>query len=347
MTRSGSIIGHTRPSRPPLGTSAVRRAMDAFVNPLVTDEEKVALLAELDAHVTDPKILAAFARELRKRSMPFRPPGARRAVDLCGSGGAPNPTFNVSTVSAFVVAGAGQPVIKHGNRSSRGFTGSSDLLEALDLPVVTSRRFSEESFRRFRIAFLHAPLYHPSTRAIVGARRLLGRPSIFNQLGPLSNPAPVGAQVVGTPSIEVARRLARALRLLRLPRGMTVTSAEQADEFSPISESHGVRWTGASSREFEISARAWLDPEDRRGAWGPLPPSEAAEATHRLLAGAAGARRGAVLLTSAAALWLSGHARSWKDGLSQALESLDSGAAEGLLNDLQGLARARSWAEEG
>jgi anthranilate phosphoribosyltransferase len=326
--------------------AAVRKAMDLFVDPFVVDEEKAALLADLQAHSADPAVLAAFARELRRRAVPFRPARAHQAVDLCGSGGAPNPTFNVSTVSAFVVAAAGQPVIKHGNRSARGFTGSSDLLEALGLPILTSRKYSSESFRRCRLAFLHAPLYHPSTRAVVGARRMLGTPTIFNQLGPLSNPAEVGSQVVGVPDAATARRLAEALRALKLPRGMTVTSSEQADEFSPISESRGYRWTGKPLRRFAIIAKTWLDPEDRQGAWGPLPPADAAEATRRLLAGAPGARRGAVVLTAAAALWTSGFVDSWKDGLRAAEEALDSGAAEELLGRMVDLANSRRWETE-
>ena len=325
----------------------VRHIFDVLIDPRTSDAERVALLVALRARPETVGELTSFAREMRRRAVLFDPPGAKSAVDVCGSGGAPHRSFNVSTGSAFVVAAAGQPVAKHGNRSSRGPCGSSDLLEALGLPVLTSRRFAKESFRRYRIAFLHAPLFHPATRAVVPARRLLGAPTIFNRLGPLVNPARVRYQVVGVGDLPTAERLPRVLRSLGVRRGLAVTSDEGSDEFSPSRGSTTIAWNGGSLQRSRVIAKQYLPPEDRRGSWSPLEPAAAAEETERILAGGDGARRGSVLLTSGAALLVSGRAPDMAGGVDLARNALDSGAAESLLGSLRGLAASRSWPVEG
>ena len=283
--------------------------------------------------------MALLAGELRRRARPFRVSRSDRAVDLCGSGGARRPSFNVSTVSALVVAAAGTPVVKHGNRSSRGQCGSSDLLTALGLPIESSVPFARASYARFHIAFLHAPLFHPATRAVVAARRVLGIPTIFNRLGPLSNPAGVSVQVVGVPDLDTATRVAGALRRLGVRRGLAMTSEEGCDEFSPRRRTQAVRWDPRALHRLTVDPRAYLEPDERRGDWGPLPPAEAALETERILAGGGGARRGAVLLTSGAVLWVAGRAPTLGRGVGRAREALDGGGAETLLTNLRRLAR--------
>jgi anthranilate phosphoribosyltransferase len=280
---------------------------------------------------------------MRRRAVPFELPGRKTAIDLCGSGGARCRTFNISTVSAFAVAGAGQPVIKHGNRSARGPCGSSDLLEALGLPVTTSAEFARESFRREHLAFLHAPLFHPATRSVARARKILGIPTVFNMLGPLVNPAGVPFQVVGVDSPATALRMAEILPRLGVRRGLSMSSEEGADEFSPKRRTVGWAWIGSRRRRISVEPSQFLPPEDRRGSWGPLNPPQAAEETERILAGGGGARRGAVLLTSGAALWITGRAPNLRAGVDRARVSLDSGVAEKRLHALQMLASTRRW----
>lgn len=334
-------------SRHDLAPTQVRQLVDRLLDPSTDDLERAALLVALRTKGETDVELGAFARLLRRRAIPF--PGPRRdgAVDLCGSGGARTPSFNVGTVSAFVVRAAGVPVAKHGNRSARGslrgYAGSSDLLEALGLPIVTSRDFPRESYRRHGIAFLHAPLFHTATNAVMAVRRGLGIPTIFNQLGPLTNPAGVPFQVVGCPTPEMALRVARVLPTLGVRQGLAVASAEGADEFSPVGRSSAVLWTARGRSRREFRAADLLDPDDRRGPWGPLPAGAAADETVRLLAGGGGARRGSVLLTSGAALWVSGRASSLQQGVDRARAALDGGAAESLLGTLQDLAHSRRW----
>lgn len=334
-----------------LTSAQVRSAVAHLVDPMTDDLERAALLVAWRAKGETPREVQAFAREMRRRSNAFPVPRRDGAIDLCGSGGAPHPSFNVGTVSAFVVRAAGVPVAKHGNRSARGaragYAGSSDLLEALGLPVTSSIDFARETYRRFGVAFLHAPLFHTATQAVATVRRGLGIPTIFNLLGPLTNPAAVPFQVVGCTGWEQVQRVAAVLPALGVRSGLAVTGDHGTDEFSPTGTSRGVVWSGQRRERRSFPAADFLSSDERRGQWGPLPGSAAAEEAIRLLAGGGGARRGSVLLTSAAAIWVSGRARSLRAGLLLAREALDSGSAQGLLEAVQTFAQSRPWGTEG
>ncbi len=323
--------------RSALDAPDVRATFDALLAETTTDADRMVLLVALRLRGQTAPELGEFAREMRRRAVPFPVPATDGAIDLCGSGGSPHPTYNISTAAAFVVRAAGVPVAKHGNRS-RGVCGSSDLLDALGLPILTSIPFARASYRRYRLAFLHAPLFHPATRVVVEARRRLGIPTIFNRLGPLANPANVGCQVTGVVDVPTAVATASILRTLGVRRGAAVTTDDGRDEFSPNRPTHVVLWSGRRTRQLRIDPAHYLDADDRRGSWDPLPPPRAAEELERLLAGGGGARRGSVLLTSAAALWVSGHARNLRDGVMRARAALDSGDAEELLGRLRTLA---------
>lgn len=333
----GATVGRLLKPRV-LTPTEVRATFDALVAPDATDAERAAVLVGLAARPESATELAEFAREMRRRARPFPLARGDRPLDLCGSGGAPRPSFNVSTVSAFVVAAAGASVVKHGNRSARGPCGSSDLLEALGLPVTTSEAFARESYRRYRLAFLHAPLFHPATKAVAAARKLLGIPTIFNRLGPLSNPARVPYQVVGMPHREAARLVASVLPQLGVARGLAMSSEDGCDEFSPRARTTAVVWSDGRSRSLTFRPETFLPPEDRRGDWGPLAPPEAAAEAERVLAGGGGARRGAVLLTAGAALWVARRSRSFREGVDRGRLALDDGSAERLLHEMQALA---------
>ncbi|MGA8543438.1 MAG: anthranilate phosphoribosyltransferase [Thermoplasmata archaeon] len=315
----------------------VRATFEALVDPGAEELDRAALLIALTSRGHRPAELVAFAREMRRRAVPFPVPPGDAPVDLCGSGGAEHPSFNVSTVSAFVVRAAGVRVVKHGNRSRR-VCGSSDLLDALGLPVLTSEPFARASYRKLGIAFLHAPLFHPAMRALANVRRQLGVPTIFNRLGPLSNPARVRCQVTGVADLDTARTSPAVLRALGVARGIAMTSDDGCDEFSPRERTTAYVWSSPRTRVVRIRPSDHLPAEDRRGPWGPLPPADAADETDRILAGGGGARRGSVLLTSGAALWISGSSSDLAAGVSKARDALDGGAAEKLLEQLRALA---------
>jgi len=334
---SGELLGRLL-APAPLGESEVRATFGALVDPATAEAERAAVLVALTARTLSVAELARFAAEMRRHAHRFAVPRGHRPIDLCGTGGARTPSYNVSTLSAFVVTAAGVPVVKHGNRSARGVCGSSDLLEALGLPVVRSRDFARESYRRHRLAFLHAPLYHPETAAVAPVRRLLGVPTVFNRLGPLTNPAGVPFQVVGAPDLPTAATFSRVLARLGVVRGVALTSADGCDELSPKAPTSEIVWSGSRFRRRTVRPADWLEPDDRRGPWGALAPAEAAAEAERILAGGGGARRGATLLTSATALETTGAAGSFADGLAKAQAALDDGRAARLLESLRELA---------
>jgi anthranilate phosphoribosyltransferase len=320
-----------------LGAGDARRTFDRLTDPKVDDSERAALLVALTARGNRPDELVRLAREMRRRGRAFRVPSRDRAIDLCGSGGARVPSFNVSTVSAFVVRASGVRVAKHGNRSRR-ICGSSDLLEALGLPVTTSAAFARATYRKKGIAFLHAPLFHPAMASLGPVRARLGIPTAFNRLGPLTSPARVRCQVMGTPDRAAVAAAPAILRALGVTRGIAMTSDDGCDEFSPAAPTSMAIWNGGRVRHHRVDPRRLLDREDRRGPWGALPAATAAEEAERILAGGGGARRGAVLLTSGAALWAHGSVPNLASGVERAREALDSGAAEDLLGGLRELA---------
>ncbi len=315
----------------------------ALIEGSLPDPQAGALLTQLSAKGESVEELVRFAAAMRLRATPFLPTLTDRAIDLCGTGGAAIPTFNVSTVSAFVVAAAGVPVAKHGNVSTRGPCGSSDLLEALGLPIRTSVAFAEESYRRYGLAFLHAPLYHSATREIARIRRSLGTRTIFNLLGPLTNPSSARTQVVGCFSTAYAGQAVAVLRALGVPRSMAIHGLDGTDEPSPTGLSEYVRSREDAPESGQIDPVTLLAPEERAGGWEARTPTESAAEARRILSGGAGSTRGAVLLTAGAALWTIGRAPDLAEGVREAREVLDSGSPQEKMLSLQALSIEREW----
>ncbi|MHB1435143.1 MAG: anthranilate phosphoribosyltransferase [Thermoplasmata archaeon] len=328
------------------GPQRARELFERLIAPGTPDDERLTLLRRTQRYRLTPALLHQWAEMLRREMLPFPVAAGDRTLDLCGSGGAPLPSFNVSTVSALVVASEGVPVIKHGNRSSRGLTGSTDLLEAWGLPVARSRAFGPETYRRYRLAFLHAPLYHPAVARVAAARRAIGRRTVFNLMGPLLTPVRPAYQLVGAPDRTSARLLVESLRRRGVGRVLGVTSAEGCDEFSPRSSTALLWALGDRRASATLRPETLLEPSERRGPWGSLTPRASARAADAVLAGAPGARRGAVVLTSGAALCLAGRAASLEAGVRRARELIDSGRPAELRSRLQELARSSDWLEE-
>jgi anthranilate phosphoribosyltransferase len=322
----------------PLSEPEAKAVFARLLAPSATEAERAGLLVAIAARPLAVDELASFAREMRARAVRFPVPAKDRPIDLCGSGGARTPSFNVSTIGALVVAASGAAVVKHGNRSATGICGSSDLLEALGLPVTTSLAYARETYRSRKIAFLHAPLYHPAARAVAATRRALGVPTVFNRLGPLCNPAAVPYQLAGAPDPAHARTCAAVLQRLGVARGLSMASRDGCDEFSPHAETVAFGWSGRRLVRRVFRPQAFLAPSERRGGWTALSPPRAAAEAERILAGGSGARRGAVLLTSGAALSLIGDAPTVEEGVRLARETLDSGSAAELLAELRSLA---------
>ena len=310
-------------------------AMGAIMDGDATPAQIGGLLAAMAVRGEAEDEIVGFARAMRSRGLPLRSTGA---IDTCGTGGDGACTFNISTVASLVVAGCGVPVAKHGNRAVSGNCGSADVLEQLgvriDAPLATVQRCLDEA----GWAFLFAPAFHASTRHAALPRRELGVRTVFNLLGPLTNPALPEAQLVGVPRPELTELLARCLGRLGVRRAWVVHGAG-LDELSPAAPTRVSECRDGTVRTFTIqAAEAGCAPcavDDLRGGDA----AHNAAIARGVLAGEAGARREAVVLNAAAALIVAGRAEGLAEGARRARESLDSGAAASVLDRVARMTR--------
>jgi len=310
-------------------------AMGAIMDGDATPAQIGGLLAAMAVRGEAEDEIVGFARAMRSRGLPLRSTGA---IDTCGTGGDGACTFNISTVASLVVAGCGVPVAKHGNRAVSGSCGSADVLEQLgvriDAPLATVQRCLDEA----GWAFLFAPAFHASTRHAALPRRELGVRTVFNLLGPLTNPALPEAQLVGVPRPELTELLARCLGRLGVRRAWVVHGAG-LDELSPAAPTRVSECRDGTVRTFTIqAAEAGCAPcavDDLRGGDA----AHNAAIARGVLAGEAGARREAVVLNAAAALIVAGRAEGLAEGARRARESLDSGAAAAVLDRVARMTR--------
>jgi len=288
--------------------------------------------------------LVGFARAIREMAAPVDPQlHGETVLDTCGTGGDGAGTFNISTVAAFVVAGAGVHVAKHGNRSisgSRGW-GSADLLEALGIRIAIPPAESARAIREIGIGFLFAPAVHTAMKHAQPVRLELGLRTVFNLLGPLTNPAGANAQVVGTPSAQVARLMAGALVFLGLPRGFVVHGSDGLDEITTTGPTlaYEIRAGLVEARTLEpgdFGVRT-SRPEELKGGR-----DRNLQIAESVLAGERGPCRDIVLVNAAAALVAAGLVETFLEGMAIAAVSVDSGAARQKLEALAHFTQAAS-----
>ena len=298
------------------------------------------LVALADAGETAEEI-AGVAAALRGRMLPVAPLD-RPVADTCGTGGDGSGSFNVSTAAAIVVAAAGQPVAKHGNRAVSSRTGSADVLEALGVRIDAGPEVAARCLREIGLCFCLAPAHHPAMARVGPLRRALGRPTVFNLVGPLCNPAGVTVQVIGVGRPEARAAVAEAARLLGLARTLVVsghvgTSAQAFDEVSLFGPTDVIDVSPAGT-----SRCSWT-PEDFGLASLPAGrvadlevagPAESAEAIRAVLGGERGSRRDVVVLNAAAVLWAAGRTPGLPAARSLAEQAIDSGAAARTLKQL-------------
>ena len=278
---------------------------------------------------------AAAASVMRAKCHAVRAPDG--AMDIVGTGGDGKGTLNISTATAFVVAGAGVVVAKHGNRNLSSKSGAGDVLTELGINVMVGADVVEKAIASVGIGFMMAPMHHPATRHVMSARAELGTRTIFNILGPLTNPAGVKRQLTGAFSRSLIRPMAETLGQLGSDCAWLVHGGDGTDELSIAGISHVAALEGGTVREFD------LHPEDAGLPVHPFEaimggtPAENARAFRAVMAGESGAYRDAVLLNAAAALMVAGRAATLPEGVAIAAESLDSGAAA---TKVAGLAKA-------
>jgi anthranilate phosphoribosyltransferase len=289
------------------------------------------LLVGLRMKGETPAEIAGAARAMRARATPFRCPEPERAVDTCGTGGDGSGSLNVSTMAAVVVAACGVRVAKHGNRALSSRAGSADVLEALGVATQAPVGVLERCLAEVGIAFLFAPAFHAATRHAAGPRRELATRTLFNLLGPLTNPAGVGNQVVGVYDGAWCEALALALGRLGARRAFVVHGEGGLDEVATRGVTEVAEWDGLAVKRYRLRPAdfglAEEDPDGLRGGDA----RENAGALRATLAGAPGAARAAALMEAALALIAVGRAKDPEDGARLAAEAIDGGAAVELL----------------
>ena len=282
--------------------------------------------------------IAGCAEAMRAHVLPVSPARVD-VVDVVGTGGDGARTFNISTTAAIVAAAAGAGVAKHGNRAVSSVSGSADVLEALGLELEQSPARIAESIDTLGFGFMFAPLHHPAMRHAAPIRRELGTRTIFNVLGPLTNPAGARAGVFGVYSAPVARTVADALAVLDSRRAFVVHGANGIDELSPAGPNLVLEVVEGAVRERVLDpAELGIPPSDPAELAGGTP-EENARTTREILSGADGAKRDAVILNAAGAIAAAGHAVDLREGLDHAREAIDSGRAAARLEELVAFSR--------
>jgi anthranilate phosphoribosyltransferase len=296
----------------------------------VSDDDIARFLIELSDRGETAAEITGAARALRARLIPIDAPD--NAIDVCGTGGDGHHTLNVSTAVSLVVAACGVPVAKHGNRAASSKAGAADTLEALGLDMEAAGRTAEMTLREIGICFLFAANHHPAMKRIQPIRRRIAKRTIFNLMGPLSNPAGVRNQLIGIARPAYVPIYAEAMARLGTRRSFIVSGDEGLDE---LSLAGGNELAEVADHDFEMhrvdAARAGLPSAPIEAIRGGDAEHNAA-ALRALLMGAPGPYRDAVLFNAAGALMVAGEAASWADGVEEAAEALDKGLAKALLD---------------
>jgi len=301
----------------------------AILDGEVSDEEIARFLTVLSERSETSEEIAGAARALRARLIPIEAPD--NAIDVCGTGGDGHHTLNVSTAVSLVVAAAGVPVAKHGNRAASSKSGAADTLEALGLDMEAAGRTAEKTLADIGICFLFAKNHHPAMGRIQPIRQKLGIRTIFNLMGPLSNPAGVKRQLIGIARPAYVPIYAAAKAKLGTERTMIVSGDEGLDELSlaggnEVADVHGDSFEMKRVDASVIGVEHAPVEAIRGGA-----AAHNAKALLALLQGTPDPYRDAVVFNAAASLMVAGTANDWEDGAAQAAEALDSGAAKALL----------------
>jgi anthranilate phosphoribosyltransferase len=295
-----------------------------------------AFLTALRARGETIEELVGFATVLRKLAEPFEAPDGV-VLDTCGTGGDHSGTFNISTAVAFVVAGAGVRVAKHGNRSVTSRCGSADVLQELGVRIDCPRAVMERALREIGICFLFAPHYHKAMKAVAEVRRELGFRTIFNMLGPLLNPAKASHQLIGVFNRECVSLHAEALRRLGSKRALVVHGADGLDEISICDVTYAAELRNGRIEELELRPESFGISRAEMSALHGGDARENAQIILEILEGAEGPRTDIVLLNAGAAIYVAEQAQDIAQGIAAARAAIRSGAAKTKLMQLREL----------
>jgi anthranilate phosphoribosyltransferase len=333
----------------------IREAIDALVEgQSLTIEEAAACMTEImDGEATPAQFgayvmalrlkgetvdeIAGMARVMREKALQVSVPGI--LVDTAGTGGDRSGSFNISTAAALVAAGAGVKVAKHGNRAMSGATGSADILEALGVKIDLSPEGVQRCIEDVGFGFMFAQRYHPSMKFAAGPRREIGIRSVFNILGPLTNPAGAKRQVIGVADPEMARRMAEVLGTLGSERALVVHGEDGMDEFTITGPSQVWELKDGTVTEYQFTPESVGLAVSDAGALAAGSAEISAEIVRSVLNGAKGPARDVVLLNAAAALVVGSASDTMSEGVKLAVESIDTGAASRAVDALAELSQ--------
>jgi len=314
----------------PLSEAEAEQAFGDMLDGKPSEDEIARFLSDMSDRGEHAEEITGAARAMRQRLIPIEAPA--NAIDVCGTGGDGHHTLNVSTAVSLVVAACGVPVAKHGNRAASSKAGAADTLEALGLDMDAAGRTAEHTLREIGICFLFAKNHHPAMARIQPIRQKLGKRTIFNLMGPLSNPARVRRQLIGIARPAYVPIYADAMARLGTERTFIVSGDEGLDE---LSLDEGNELADVQGREVFMKR---VSAEDAGLPRAPVEAIRGGDAQHNakaleaLLMGAPGPYRDAVLFNAAGSLIVAGEAESWTEGVEEAAEALDKGLAKALLD---------------
>jgi anthranilate phosphoribosyltransferase len=316
-----------------LSRTDARAAMNEIMAGEATPAQIAGFLIGLRAKGETPDEIAGCAEAMREHVLRVQPQRTD-LVDIVGTGGDGANTYNISTAAALVAAGAGAGIAKHGNRAASSATGAADVLEALGFKLDLEPARIERSIDELGFGFLFAQAHHPAMKHAAPVRRELATRTVFNVLGPLTNPAGARALMLGVYSPALTRTLAEALVQLGATRAYVVHGAGGIDELSPAGPNLVCEVENGSVREYELDPLELgverHDAGDLRGG----DPAHNARALRNVLGGGDGAYRAAVILNAAGGIAAAGHAENLREGIVRAREAIDSGAAAARLDEL-------------
>ena len=318
-----------------LSVEQAAAAMDEIMSGEATPSQFGAFVTALRMKGETVDEIVGMARVMRDKSMRVEANG--RVVDTCGTGGDNSGSFNISTTAAFVVAGAGEKVAKHGNRSMSGSTGSADVLEALGVKIDLTPESVARCIEEVGFGFMFAQGFHPSMRLAAGPRREIGIRTVFNILGPLTNPANASRQLIGAADSSIAERMAHVLGQLGSEKALVVHGSDGMDELTITGPSTVWQLENGQVSTYEVTPGELgltLSDADSIRVEGP---EDSARIARSVLAGDPGAHRDVVLMNAAAALVAAGRSDTLAAGVELATDSIDTGEAQSRLNALVAL----------
>jgi anthranilate phosphoribosyltransferase len=315
-----------------LTMDAAAQAMNEIMVGEATPAQFGAFVTALRMKGESPEEIAGMARVMREKSLHVHVDGP--LVDTCGTGGDRSGTFNVSTTAGLVVAGAGVKVAKHGNRAMSGASGSADVLEALGVKIDLSPEGVQRCLEEAGFGFMFAQRFHPSMKFAAAPRREIGIRTVFNILGPLTNPAGATSQLIGVADPSIAPKMAEVLRLLGSRHALVVHGQDGMDEVTLSDATRVWELKAGKVAEYRITPEELGVQRAPREALRAADPKASAATARAVLDGAKGTARDIVLMNAAAALLAADRAATLKDGTALAAQSIDTGKAKRVLDTL-------------